>query len=303
MSLLHSFFLVKYYVLFNLVNGGLENFVDMMFFIMMLVTKLYYFYVLLRRQKKFRRMLASRNMLRAFRKSNPQTNNDNCSAMTYAIVLGITSILVSASITIWSAGVTDWTPQETFLYHSDMFTTGLFVWTQEQMNDTCLDALEEQYSTDLTTTNLLFGLIGLVVFFCSCIHMDTLANLMLTNSKTLKLELGEIKMKISNSKNDIQNISLSEFLTENGDWDHFQMIKRAVNNDNEAFDSLMKFEHVYNMMLFVFFALNLFDGDFGWVYIGYLLYRILKASYAYRLAANAASLVCTDIFIWYLNTT
>lgn len=297
MSLLQSFFLVKFIVLYNLEYGGLENFVDMMFFITMLVTKLYYVYVFLRGQKKFRRMLVSRFKLRTFVKQKEQINNAHCSTMTYAMILGLTSILVSVSITIWTVGVTNWTPQQTLLYHSDSFATGLFLWTQEQMNDTCLDAYEEQYGKYLTTTNFLFGLIGLIIHFCGGIHMDSVANLLLTNSKTLTLEMGEINLKISNPNNDVQNITLSEFLAEDGDWSHFQMIKRAVNNDNDAFDSLMKFEHIYNLMLFVFFALNLFDGDYGWVYIGNLLFKIVKASYTYRLAANAAKLVCTCILL------
>ncbi len=292
MSLLQSFFLVKLFVLINLEYDGLENFVDMMFFIMMFVTKLYYVYILLRRQSKFQRMLVSQNKLRAFQKQN-HTINGRYSTMTYAVILGLVSILASSSNTIWSVGVTSWTPQKTILYHSSSFTRGLFIWTQEQLNDTYLEAHEEQYRTELTATNLVFGLIGLIINFCSSFHMDTVANLMLTNSKTLQLEMGDINMKICNPKNDTHNITLNEFLADDGEWAYFQIVKRAVYDDNGAFDSLMKFEHVYNLMLFVFFALNVFDGNFGLVYLAHLLYRIIKASYTYRLAANAAKLVCT----------
>lgn len=297
MSLLQSFFQVKYFVLFNLEYGGLENFVDMMFFIMMLVTKLYYVYVFVQQQSKFNRMLLSRYKLKAFKNQNRAASKEYFTSMKYAVILGLTSIFASASMSIWIVGITTWTPQRTVLHHSNAFTRGLFLWTQEQLNETCLIAHKQFYGKDLTTANFLFGLIGLIIHFCSSIQMDTVANLMLTNSKTLTVEMGDIKMKISNPKNDIQDITLSEFLTEDGNWAHFQMVKRAVNDDNDAFDSLMKFEHVYNLMLFVFFALNLFDGDFGLVYLAHLLYRIIKASYTYRLAANAASLVCTGIFI------
>lgn len=297
MSLLQSFFLVKLFVVINLEKDSLENFVDMMFFIMMLVTKLYYVYVFSHHQKKFRRMMVSRWKLQEFRKPNQQKNNGHYSTMTYVIILGSTSTLVSACISIWTVGITNWTPEQALLHHSDSFATGLFIWTQEQWNDTNIKAITEQYGTDLTSTNLLLGLVGLIMHFCGGVHMDALANLMLTSSKTLKLEMGEINMKISNPKNDTQNITLSEFLKEDGNWTLLQMVKRAVNNDNDAFNSLMKFEHAYNLMHFVFFALNLFDSDFGWIYIGSLLYRIIKASYTYRLAANAAKLVRISVLL------
>lgn len=214
--------------------------------------------------------------------------------MRYAIIIGSVSLVVSLANTIWGVGITGWTPEKTILHHSRKLMRGIFIWTREDLDNEALEiSIDNEFGKDLTTTNFLLGCFRLVMFLCSNIHMDAVTNLMLANAETLKYEMACLERKIKNVKHDVDNITLADFLADDGVWAHFQLIKPAVNDNNDAMDALMKYKHVTNLMLFVYLAMNAFDGDFALTYLIYLAYNVLEVSYTYRIASQASTLVIT----------
>lgn len=166
------------------------------------------------------------------------------------------------------------------------------MWTTDNVKDKNWRlALDNEYGKHLTSTNFLLGALRMIMFFCSNMHMDAVTNLMLTNAETLKQEMRVLEEKINNLDNDIENISLVEFLDEDGHWAHFKLIRPLIKDNNAAMDALMKYKHVNNLMLFVFFVMNVFDGNFPLAYVMRLLYNIAETSYTYRVATQASSLV------------
>ncbi len=212
--------------------------------------------------------------------------------MKYAITIGLASLSVSLANTIWGVGITGWIPKKTLLHHSKKLGRDILIWTKHDLENKALKlSIDNQYGKELTVTNMLFGSFRMIMFFCSKIQMDAVTNLMLANAETIKQEMTCLEKKINNKEYDIDNITLTDFLAGNGAWAHFQLIKLAVNDNNDAMDALMKYKHINNLMLFVYMAMNAFDGDFPLTYIIHLAYNILEVSYTYRIASQASSLV------------
>lgn len=118
MSLAQSFFEMKFNLLYNLAFASLENFTDMCFYIMNGATKVYYVYLFLLQQKRFWRMFSSLAKLRTSRMRSQLANKTELAPMIYAILIGISSLVVSLVHTIWACGLSGWTPEKTILHHS-----------------------------------------------------------------------------------------------------------------------------------------------------------------------------------------
>ncbi len=292
MSLAHSFFEIKYNLLVNLAVPSLENFTDMCFYIMNGATKVYFVYLFLLQQKRFLRMYFSLAKLRDSPMRSQTANKKRIAPVKYAIVIGISSLAVSLFHTIWTSGLIGWTPQKAILHHSKRMGRGLFLWTTDKLDDeTWLEGLNDEYGIQLTTTSFLLGVSRMIMLFCSNMQMDAVTNLMLANAETLKQEMGILEEKINEQNNDIENITLSEFSNACGHWAHFKLIRPVIKDNNTAMDALMKYKHVNNLMLFVFFVMNAFDGNFPLAYVIRLFYNIVETSYTYRVATQASSLV------------
>ncbi len=292
MSLAQSFMDIKYNLLFNLAVASLENFTDMCFYIMNGATKVYYVYLLLLQQKRFRRMLSSLDKLHASTMRIQTRNKKQLTPMKYAILIGISSMVVSMFQTIWASGLIGWTPEKTILYHSNEMASDFFIWTTDNLKDGKLhQTINDLYGRHLASTSSLIGALRMIMLFCSNMHMDAVTNLMLTNAETLKQEMGVLEGKINNPENDAENISLSEFLDADGQWAHFKLIRPVIKENNVAMDALMKYKHVNNLMMFVYFVMNAFDGNFPLANVIRLLYNIAETSYTYRVATQASILV------------
>lgn len=293
---------VKYFFIYNLAYSSLDDFVDLAFFIISACTKMYYVYLFVQKQNKIKEMQKSFHKLRAFVGEDNVSKRNHLTTLTYSLTLGICSILVSLIQTIWSAGITDWTPKTTILFHSYQMATDVYLWKPDNVkNSTWIDELKDEYGTDLTTKTALFGTIRMAYYFCGSIQMDATANLMISYAETIKHSMRNLETKISDPNNDITNISLAEFLKENGDWAHSQLLNEALKEGNDTLDPLLKYKHINNLTLFVFFIMNIFEGNFGIVYMGYWLYNIVKSSYMYRIATDAAGLVSECFFLWKCN--
>ncbi len=290
-SFIKSFFQVKFFVLVYMEFSDLESFIDMMLYIMNAGTKLYYVYLFVRIQKRFSLMLFKINTLRAFRKSNSSKSH---SPMKYAVILGISSILMSIIQNIWLVGVGQWTPKKGILYHSYATAIGLSAWSKENMgNGTWFHAIKEDYSCKANTTNMFLGVFGLIINLCSSLHNEATGDLMQMLAETVREEMQCLQNKINKTESDEQNITLAGFFRKNGEWKHSHLLTQAIDGCNDTLDPLMKFKHVNNLMLYVFFVLNFFDGDHSMAYLVYLLYDICKSSYTYRIAVEASALVRT----------
>lgn len=295
-SFVKSFFQVKFFVLYYMAFSDMETFIDMMLHIMNAGTKLYYVYLFVFVQTQFSQMLLNIGKLRTFRMLNFYSKGNkatarNYSTMNYAIMLGISSILMSFIETFWLAGVTNWTPQTGIVFHSFTTAVGLFAWSKENVgNGTWLNSIEEEYS-EANTTNFLLGAFGIIINLCSCLHNEATGNLMQMQAETVREEMQCLQSKINNTNSDEHNVTLAGFLRENGEWEHSRLLTQAIDKCNDTLDPIMKFKHINNLMLYVFFVLNFFDGDYSLAYLAYLLYGICKSSYTYRIAVEASTLV------------
>ncbi len=294
-SLLQAFFWVKYFVLLNFADGNLENFITMTFYIMSACTQLYYVYLFVILQSKLRKMVDTLCELRNFRIENSTDSKSYwLSCLAYAIILGSSSLVVSLIESIWLVGTKEWTLEKTLLYHSMETAEGLLLWSSDNLNSnstTWADNMYYEFQQDLSARNLILGIFGIIIYFCTSVQMEAVDNVMLMNAQTLREEIKLMENKIKRDKMDEINITLAGFLRENGEWAHIKMILNAVNSNNDAFDPLMKYKHVDNLTLFVFFVLNAFDGRFALVYTTCLLYSIVKTSCMYRIATETSTLV------------
>lgn len=270
----------------------------MSYFVLNVATKVYFVYLLIYQQRKFAKMFKSMSKLHEFKVQITTTNNHFESSMLYGIILGTGSIVVCVMHIIWTVGFIEWTPQKTLQYHFRVMTGDILVWNlNEYENGTIVEEFLNQNGNGVTKTKVFLGSLRMLMIFCSGLLIDALTNMMLTNAQTIDQEMSELEVKISNPDNDIANITLSEFLAKDGNWAHFKMLKQALNDDNDALDSLLKYKHANNLMLFVYFALNVCDGEFSVMYVVRLLYNIIRASYTYRIATQASSLVKIDFII------
>lgn len=265
----------------------------MMFYIMSAGTKVYYVYLFVFAQKQFSQMIIGLNKLRAFRMTTSYSNSTNISlTVNYAVKLGISSILMTFIQSILYSGVGSWTPQKGILKHSYATALGLQLWSKEQMgNDTWFDYIVDEYQSKINTTNIYLGTFGLITHFCSYLHNEATGDLMLTQAETIREEMQCLQNRISKTENDEQNITLAGFFRENGEWVHSRLLTQAIDCCNDTLDPIMKYKHVNNLMLYVFFVLNFLDGDYSLAFLAYLLYDICKSSYTYRIAAEASTLV------------
>lgn len=272
----------------------LEKFVDMMFYVMNAGTKVYYVYLFVLQHKKFSQIFTSLGKLRAFRLVNCHFDSSSkiYSARSYAIRLGISSIVMSLVQTTLSCGVNEWTPQKGIQYNSYTTALALSVWSKDTMaNDTLWDAIEDNYGSQLNTTNILLGAFGFLINFCSCLHNEATGDLMQMQAETVREEMQCLEKKINMTGNDEHNITMSGFFRDNGEWAHSRLLAQAINDCNDTLDRIMKYKHVNNLMVHVFFVLNFFDGEYSLAFLAYLLYDICKSSYTYRIAAEASTLV------------
>lgn len=271
----------------------MESFIDMMLYIMNAGTKLYYVYLFVMLQRLFSKMLTSLDELRAFRESTSYSgNNKNFAYTTYAVRLGMSSIMMSLIHTILSSGVIQWTSQKEILHHSYATAIGLLLWSKENLqNDTWTDKIYEEYGSESNSTTIILGTIGIITYFCSCLHNEATGDLMQTQAETAREEMQYLQNQINMTKNDAQNATLLGFFRENGEWAHSRLLTQAINSCNDTLDPIMKYKHVNNLMLYVFFVLNFFDGDLSIAFIAHLLYDVCKSSYTYRIAAEASTLV------------
>lgn len=280
------------YLLWYMTNATVENFIDMIFYIMNAGTKVYYVYLFVLLEKNLVQMLTSLTTLRKFRSKISTANKLEISSIKYAIKLGLSSIVMSVISTIWYYGVAEWTPKTAILDNSYSTGVGLFVWTKQNMeNGTYLSSIDVEYGTEFNTNTLILGSFGMILTFCSNVHNQVTGDLMQTNAETLKMEMKSLQVKIKNTENDEKNGRLDGFFREDGEWMHSRLLNHAVHHSNNALDILMKCKHVNNLMLFVFFVLNVFDGQLSLAFLAYLVYNVCKSSYTYRIAAKASSLV------------
>lgn len=292
LSIIQSFLEAKFTLLFNFSEGNLETFINMSYFIMLVASKIYYVYLLLRQQWKFVRMFKSLRKLDEFKMRNLAENKTPNTSMKYTIVLGTVSIVVCLMHIIWSVGLRDWTPEKTLDRHFQQMAEHMFVWTLNEFeNGTVAETFVKENGQGLTGTKAFLGGLRMIMIFCSYLHNDALTNMMLTNAETIRKETRILEEKISNTETKIENVTLAEFLTENGNWAYYKLLKLAINDNNDAFDSLLKYKHASNLMLFVYFVLNVFDEEFSLTYIIRLMYNITRTSYTYRIATQASSLV------------
>ncbi len=167
-----SIFLVKLFLFWYMTNATVENFIDMSFYMMDAGTKVYYVYLFVLLQNELGLMLTSLTTLRAFRSRMTTTNKFEYSSMKYAVKLGLSSLFMSGISTIWHYGVDEWTPKTTILNFSYSTGVGIFVWTKENIdNGTYMESIDEKYGTEFNTTNILLGSFGILVNFCSCVHI------------------------------------------------------------------------------------------------------------------------------------
>lgn len=292
LSLLQAFFWVKYFVFVNFADGGLENFITMAFYIMSACTQFYYVYLFVILQSKLRKMITSLRDLCKFRNQNSTYGKPNFSSFTYATILGSSSLFLSLIEPIWLIGTKEWTLEKTLLYHSSETAQGIFLWSSDEVNNnTWNKTMYEKFEKDLSTTNYILGICGIIIYFCTSAQMEAIDNLMLMNAQTLKDEIQILERKFKNEVDDGINVTLAGFLRENGEWAHMQMILKAASSNNDALDPLMRYKHVDNLTLFVFFLMNAFDGRFALFYTACLVYSIVKTSCMYRIATEASSLV------------
>lgn len=293
LSVLQALLSVKYFTLINLAEGGIENFITMAFFIMNACTKVYYIYLHVRREKNVTRMLVSTRKLRDFSKRHSTARNEwqSSSSVTFATALGITSIMVPLIQAIFS----DWTLKGTILLFSKVMRIHMYAWKPEVFDDDSDDGIlrtiVERFQNDLTTPNILVGVFGIMLNISSAAQINVAGDLMLVTARTIKEEMTVFVERIYSQNNNYDNITLTEFLSEDGPWVHFQLLKRGVNDSNDAFDSLLKYMHINNMMRFVYFVMNAFDGEFSLFQFISLVYNIVKTSCTYRSATKAANLV------------
>lgn len=280
------------YIIVNLDGGGLENFTNLAFFIMNACTKIYYVYLFVQQHTKIARMNDSFRKLRRFnRKKSKGYRKSNESWHKFATRLGIITVIVSLIQTLFAK----WAPKSAILHYSFRMSMHMYIWKTEAFDGKTITSIFEQYGEDLTTTNIVLGICGAMMNYCSNTHLDFAGDLMLVTAETLKEEIGLLETMIKDPDNSIVPVTLEEFLSENGLWGHYRVLKEAVHDTNDAFDSLLKYMHVDNLMRCVYFVMNVFDGEFGLFYSARLVYTILKTSYTYRSAADASSFVSVHV--------
>ncbi len=292
MALLQAFFDAKYFIFLNFANGNLESFITMAYYIMSASTQVYYVYLFVMLQKRLRRTLKCHRDLRSLRKRTSTEPKINGDTMKYAIVIGSISLLVSVIETIWVTGTEDWTPMATLEHHCREAALGLYLWSSTSFkNDTQINEIVEQCENGFTMTSSIQGGFGILIYFFTNVQMEAIENVMLMDAETLKEEIKIVEKKFSGCASDESNLSLMGFLREDGEWAHIKLIIQTTKENNDTFDPLMKYKHVDNLMLFVFFMLKAFDRDFPMVLTFCLLYSIIKTSYMYRIATEASTLV------------
>ncbi len=288
MSALHSFCDGKYWFLWFLAVGGLNQLVRFAFDLINLASCVYGAYILCHKRNDVKSMVQAMNIY--------ETNWEGKNAKpAFSFILGTVTVALATIKALLDVDFDEMTLENIILLSSHELSEDLFLWSSGELNITTLK-LQIDFGTSITSATLLMGFFKIFQNVAFALQQgmmwDIIGNALLVLFCWMTVFITTVRAVVENAPEGEQEQAMRLQMMRVVVWKAYRQIRVVFAAVNEVFGPLLMLYHVTNVLRYAFFMEQVIypDGANALTYI-HILYDIVKSEIVYLAATNIAQQV------------